>query len=178
MKRYSTIIYELYKLSVNQKNKCNLGLCCEIKTGKLNADASVANGLYPFFTCGQETLFINSYAFDGDLIVIAGNGEISVRYYNGKCNAYQRTYMLSPKKYFFLFLKETELSIDDLKNNSQGSVIKFITKGMLEEIAIPINEKADEFNTDIKNIYQMINNIENERNQLNEIKQNLLNKYF
>ena len=136
------------------------------------------NGLYPFFTCGKEVLNIDSYAFDGDLIIIAGNGEISVKYFNGKCNAYQRTYMLHPSNYFFVFLKECELNIDFLKGNSQGSVIKFITKGMLEKISIPISNEIDILNTKLEKIYRYISTIEKEIINLKNLKRNLLSKYF
>lgn len=178
LKKQSTLIYRQYKESQNHSKTLSLGEVCDIKTGKLNADASVTNGLYPFFTCGQEVLNIDSYAFDGDLIIIAGNGEISVKYFNGKCDAYQRTYMLHPSNYFFVFLKECELNIDFLKGNSQGSVIKFITKGMLEKISIPISNEIDILNTKLEKIYRYTSTIENELINLKNLKRNLLSKYF
>lgn len=178
LKKQSTLIYRQYKELQNHSNTLSLGEVCDIKTGKLNADASVAKGLYPFFTCGQEVLSIDSYAFDGDLIIIAGNGEISVKYFNGKCNAYQRTYMLHPGNYFFVFLKECELCIDFLKGTSQGSVIKFITKSMLEKISIPISNEIDILNAKLKKIYRYISNVEKELLNLNSLKRNLLTKYF
>lgn len=178
LKAQSTLIYRRYKEFGISLNTLSLGSVCDIKTGKLNAEASVSQGSYPFFTCGQEVLNIDSYAFDGDLIVIAGNGEISVKYFNGKCNAYQRTYMLHPNKYFFVFLKETELNIDYLRNNSQGSVIKFITKGMLENISIPISNEIDALNNKFEKIYRNINNIEKQLTNLRKIRSKLLSKYF
>ena len=178
LKAQSTLIYKQYKGSNVALDTLSLGSVCDIKTGKLNADASVPQGSYPFFTCGQEVLNIDSYAFDGDLIIVAGNGEISVKYFNGKCNAYQRTYMLHPNKYFFVFLKESELSIDFLKNNSQGSVIKFITKGMLENISIPISKEIYGLNKKLENIYRNISNIEKQLILLRKIKNDLLVKYF
>ena len=174
----STLMYELYKTEVISSNPLFLINCCEIKTGKLNAIEADENGIYPFFTCGKKELQINSFAFDGDLIVIAGNGEISVKYYNGKCNAYQRTYMLTPSKYFYLFLKECELRIDELVNISQGSVIKFITKSMLENISIYLNKNASELNDKIKDIYTYINHLQKELKLLEKLKKYMLIKYF
>ncbi len=171
-------MYELYKTEVISSNPLFLINCCEIKTGKLNAIEADENGIYPFFTCGKKELQINSFAFDGDLIVIAGNGEISVKYYNGKCNAYQRTYMLTPSKYFYLFLKECELRIDELVNISQGSVIKFITKSMLENISIYLNKNASELNDKIKDIYTYINHLQKELKLLEKLKKYMLIKYF
>lgn len=71
-------------------------LCKLITTGKLNANAMEDNGAYPFFTCNEEPYRINTYAFDLEAILISGNGSKvgHLNYYNGKFNAYQRTYIL------------------------------------------------------------------------------------
>ena len=68
---------------------------CNITTGKLDANAAVENGMYPYFTCGEIPSRIDEYAFDTDAILLAGNnasGDFNVKYYKGKFNAYQRTY--------------------------------------------------------------------------------------
>ena len=41
-----------------------LGDICKITTGKLDANAQVENGLYPFFTCAEQPFRIDSFAFD------------------------------------------------------------------------------------------------------------------
>lgn len=123
-------------------------------------------------------MLINEYAFDCNAIIISGNGEISVKYYNGKFNAYQRTYVLEPNVYFYLFLKECELNIDKLKKDSQGSVIKFITKGMLEKISIPLNTNASNANEELEQIYAYISKINVEIKNCQMIKKILLSKYF
>lgn len=67
-----------------------LGEVCEIKTGKLNANAKEENGIYPFFTCDEYPFKINNYAFDTEAILISGNGSKvgHINYYKGKFNAY------------------------------------------------------------------------------------------
>ena len=53
------------------------------------------------FTCSKELLRIDTYAFDQEALLLAGNnaaGKYDVKYYAGKFNAYQRTYVLSFKK--------------------------------------------------------------------------------
>jgi type I restriction enzyme S subunit len=54
------------------------------------------NGIYPFFTCAEYVSRINSYEFDDEALLISGNGANVgyIHYYNGKFNAYQRTYVL------------------------------------------------------------------------------------
>ncbi|MBQ7277027.1 MAG: restriction endonuclease subunit S [Bacilli bacterium] len=175
---FSDLIYHEYSMNDLNHDVVKLGDYCEIKTGKLNADASCENGKYPFFTCGKDELLIDDFAFDCKAIIIAGNGEISCKYYDGKFNAYQRTYVLSPNKYFYLFQKACEFGINDLIINSQGSVIKFITKGMLESISFPLNEQVELTNLKLESIYNLIFKYRKMNEKLKEIKQLLLSKYF
>ncbi len=74
--------------------KVRLGELTKIKTGKLDANASSINGEYPFFTCSKEPLRISTYSYDCECVLVAGNGDLNVKYYNGKFDAYQRTYII------------------------------------------------------------------------------------
>ena len=82
-----------------------LGKLVDIKTGKLNANAAVPNGKYPFFTTAQEISYIDSYSYDDEVVLVAGNGDLNVKYYKGKFDAYQRTYILTKKENAELNLK-------------------------------------------------------------------------
>lgn len=72
-------------------------ICSNITTGKLDANVMTPFGKYPFFTCAKMCYRIDVYDFDTEALMISGNGEHLgyVHYYNGKFNAYQRTYVLS-----------------------------------------------------------------------------------
>lgn len=73
-----------------------LGEQCSITTGRLDANAMIKGGKYPFFTCAREVYEIDTPAFDTEALLISGNGANVgyIHYYNGKFNAYQRTYVL------------------------------------------------------------------------------------
>ena len=75
-----------------------LGDLVSFKTGKLDSNAAVPNGDYPFFTCSQETLRTNTFSFDTECVLLAGNnanGIYPLKYFHGKFDAYQRTYSIS-----------------------------------------------------------------------------------
>lgn len=75
-------------------------------TGKKDANASDDKGKYPFFTCSQKISKISTYSFDDSAILLAGNGDFNVKFYRGKFDAYQRTYVLIPidkRKLGFLY---------------------------------------------------------------------------
>lgn len=132
------------KLCPNGVEYRGLGEICSIQTGKLNANAMVENGKYPFFTCDKEAYQINEYAFDVEAILISGNGSQvgHINYYNGKFNAYQRTYVLSnfdkiyKIKFIYHFLKD-RLRKYILKNSRKGS-IPYITLPMLSTFTLPL----------------------------------------
>ncbi len=64
-----------------------LGELTRIRTGKLDANAADEDGAYPFFTCAVEPLRIDTAAFDCKAVLVAGNGDLNVKYYEGRFNA-------------------------------------------------------------------------------------------
>lgn len=108
-----------------------------IVTGKEDANFSSPNGKYNFFTCSSNTLKCDEYAFNASSILIAGNGEFNVKHYTGKFNAYQRTYVLIPDlEYYGLLYLASMYQIKSFKSAASGSIVKFITKGDIENIPV------------------------------------------
>ncbi len=121
-----------------------LGDIAVIKTGQLDSNRAVKNGAYPFFTCSPETLKIDDYAFDQEAVLLAGNnadGNYTAKYYSGKFNAYQRTYVINSKNSGAFLTKylcyALNLALINLKNISQGTSTKFLTKTILNNLLIP-----------------------------------------
>ena len=117
-----------------------LGALTSIKTGKLDANAATG-GEYPFFSCSSETLSIDTYSYDCECVLVAGNGEFNVKYYNGKFDAYQRTYIIQSTNdrlsvaFLYRFMG---MYVDRLKRQSIGTVIKYIKLGNLTDALIPL----------------------------------------
>jgi type I restriction enzyme S subunit len=129
----------------------------EFKTGKLDSNAAIDNGEYPFFTCSPTTLSIDKYAFDTEAVLLAGNnanGIFPIKYYQGKFNAYQRTYVITPKgsqklstKWLYFRIKHVTA---ELQQMSVGSATKFLTKKILDAYQIllpPLN--VQEYQSDV-----------------------------
>lgn len=121
-------------------------------TGKLDSNASVEKGAYPFFTCSKELLRIDTYAFDQEALLLAGNnaaGKYDVKYNAGKFNAYQRTYVLSLKENwsYRLFQYQLEDKLEYLQQQSLGGLTKYLTLKILGELefVIPPEELQSEF---------------------------------
>ena len=130
--------------------KVKLGELTKIRTGKLDANVASEDGIYPFFTCSKESLRISTYSYDCECVLVAGNGDLNVKYYNGKFDAYQRTYIVESNgdgriylPYLYYFMTRY---IQELRKLSIGGVIKYIKLGNLTdaEISLPsIKEQKD-----------------------------------
>ena len=122
--------------------RVKIGDVTKIRTGKLDANASSEEGQYPFFTCSREPLRISTYSYDCECVLVAGNGDLNVKYYNGKFDAYQRTYIIEdnsggklymPYLYYFM-----EGYIEELRKQAIGGVIKYIKLGNLTNALIEL----------------------------------------
>ena len=126
-----------------------LGDICKITTGKLDANAQVEKGQYPFFTCAEQPFNIDSYAFDTEALLISGNGANLgyINYYKGKFNAYQRTYVLDHfsvnihyVKWALKVLLPQRIAIEKSSSNTPYIVLSTLAD---MKIPIPHNSKQN-----------------------------------
>lgn len=114
-----------------------------LSTGKKDANYGSDKGVYPFFTCASEPIACNDYSFDGESILVPGNGANVglVIYYNGKFEAYQRTYVIQKSKFNIKFIYYNMLAFWDEHNRNKqyGSATNYIKLGNFESynIALP-----------------------------------------
>ncbi len=129
------------KLPSNWQVK-SLGDICNITTGNKDVNEGDSNGEYPFFTCAAEPLRSAGYSFDGESILLPGNGaNVGLAlYYNGKFEAYQRTYVLNnfsaDVKYVFFHLKERWKKSQE--NKQFGSATNYIRYDNIASYKIPL----------------------------------------
>ena len=120
-----------------------LGDLCTIETGRLNANKAVDDGAYPFFTTAEKTSRINSYRWDTEALLIAGNANVgSVKHYAGKFEAYQRTYVLTnfnqDINVRFLFHFTRAFLKKYLANKSNSAAMTYIVLSTLKNFEIPV----------------------------------------
>ena len=146
-------------------DKVELGNFFPVITGKKDANASSENGKYPFFTCSKTISKIDDYVFDASAILLAGNGDFNVKFYRGKFDAYQRTYVLIPNnpEYLGFLYWAISYNLPTITANYRGSVIKFITKGNIESFKVPFVD-----NKYIPTFMKYLEKIE-KNNQQNEV---------
>lgn len=156
-------------------NVTNIGNLTTVVTGKEDANFSSPNGKYKFFTCSQEALLCDTPAFSGQAVLIAGNGDFNVKHYSGEFNAYQRTYVLIPENqiYYGAMYISAKNQIQAFKNGSNGSIVKFITKGDVENIPF-ILPNDDSIFHQINKLIEKIELCERENEELTKLRDWLL----
>ena len=161
-----------------------LGDICKITTGKLDANAQVDNGLYPFFTCAEQPFKIDNFAFDTEALLISGNGANLgyVNYYNGKFNAYQRTYVLDAFseniqyiKWALKVLLPKRIAIEKSSSNTP-----YIVLSTLSDLRLPIPSKGNQCHMAelMQSLERKLSNQIALKSSYNMLKQYLLRQMF
>jgi len=116
-----------------------VGDILNVQTGKMNAQDQVENGKYPFFTRSVDVQTIDTFAYDTEALFIAGEGNFKVKYYNGKFNLHQRTYMLTSIKdaNIKFLLNAIQPKVNKLISTSVGSTVQSLRKPLIEDLKIP-----------------------------------------
>lgn len=172
VQKFKVLGKSIYCKNIKYSDFVKLENISKIITGKEDANHSTENGKYKFFTCSDEILSCDDFKFEGKSILVAGNGNFNVKYYDGKFNAYQRTYVIKNDEIignlYYTLLFNTEL----FTKKANGSIIKFITINMLNNIDVP--KFNDETNDVLNRILEQINSINSETDNLLELKSKLL----
>lgn len=116
---------------------------CSIKTGKKDVNEGSAAGAYPFFTCAAAISRSDSFSFDSEAVLIAGNADSvgRAKYYKGKFEAYQRTYVLDTfrnvsARYAFALLDEFFQTY--CQSQFQTTAMNYITLPILSNFQLPV----------------------------------------
>ena len=172
------------KESTSGNTYVKLGDICQITTGKLDANAQVDNGIYPFFTCAEQPFKIDSFAFDTEALLISGNGANLgyINYYKGKFNAYQRTYVLDLFseniqyiKWALKVLLPKRIAIEKSSSNTPYIVLSTLTDLRLP---IPCKSKQSFIANLMQSLERKLSNQIAQYDSYNCLKQYLLRQMF
>ena len=113
-----------------------LKFVADISTGGKDTENSVEDGEYPFFVRSQTVERIDSYSFDGEAVLTAGDGVGVAKvfhYINGKFDFHQRVYKFSnfqsiSGKFFFYYIHEL----------FREEVLKLSAKSTVDSLRLPM----------------------------------------
>lgn len=116
-------------------NNVKLKYLVSITTGNKDTENKEPDGKYPFFVRSKTIEKINTYSYDGEAILTAGDGDIGkiFHYINGKFDFHQRVYMFYKfknilVKYLYFYIEE----------NLHKEVIKLSAKTTVDSLRLPM----------------------------------------
>ena len=124
-------------------DKCKFRDVCSISTGNKNTQDKIDDGIYPFYVRSQTVERINSWTFDGEAILTAGDGvgvgKVSHHTY-GKIGVHQRVYILSDFKcdanYLFHFFSSK--FYNRVKRMSAKNSVDSVRKEMITDMPLSL----------------------------------------
>ena len=133
----------------------------KIETGSRNTEHKTDYGQYPFFVRSQQVERIDSYHYDCEAVLTAGDGVGTGKvfhYIDGKFDAHQRVYVMSnfdgiSGKYFFYFFGKN-FGAEVSKYTAKSSVDS-VRRDMIAEMLIPVPTGEEQ-----KQIYESIFDVE------------------
>jgi type I restriction enzyme S subunit len=116
-----------------------------ITTGGKNTQDRMTDGMYPFFVRSQTVERINSYSFDGEAVLTAGDGVGTGKvfhYINGKFDVHQRVYRISNfsdrlNGYFFYLYFSTHFFNRIMQMTAKSSVDS-VRMDMIARMPVPV----------------------------------------
>ena len=114
-----------------------LGELTNIKTGSSDLQDAVDNGEYPFFVRSENVERSNRYIFDGEAILIPGEGRLGdiYHYINGKFDYHQRVYKISD---FADSNTDGKFVLYYLQQNFKRHALKFTVKATVDSLRLPM----------------------------------------
>lgn len=112
----------------------NLGKYAQIGTGTRDVQEATENGVYPFFIRSEEVKRINSYSFDGEAILIPGEGRLGeiFHYINGKFDYHQRVYKISDFKGLY-----GKFVLHYMRTHFKRHAMKYTVKATVDSLRLP-----------------------------------------
>lgn len=123
----------------------------DITTGAKNTQDRILDGDYPFYVRSQTVERINSYSFDGEAILTAGDGVGTGKvfhYINGKFDFHQRVYKISNFSErldgYFFYLYFSNNFYNRIMQMTAKSSVDSVRREMIAKMLIPLPPKAEQ----------------------------------
>ncbi len=132
----------------NEWTVIRLKFLANITTGNRDTVDAEIDGIYPFFVRSKNIERINDYAYDGEAILTAGDGDIGkiVHYIDGKFNFHQRVYCIYNVKMNakFLYYFFAQFFINEAERHNAKSTVDSIRLPVLKNFPVVIPNSGEQ----------------------------------
>lgn len=165
----------------------HLGELADIRTGNKDVKDASDSGIYPFFIRSETIESINTYSYDGEAILIPGEGRIGevFHYINGKFDYHQRVYKISGfnselvlPKYIYYYMRA------HFKKHALSRSVKATVDSLrlptIKEFKVKVPEMAvqKQIVTILDNLDYQVKKCDENKKKLIELKKVYLNSLF
>ncbi len=128
-----------------------VGKVVSITTGNKNTQDKVIDGLYPFFVRSQQVERINTYSFDGEGVLTAGDGVGTGKIFHhidGKFDFHQRVYLMYnfgdelDGYYFYIYFSNN--FYDRIMSMTAKSSVDSVRREMIADMLMVMPPKAEQ----------------------------------
>jgi type I restriction enzyme S subunit len=159
-----------------------LGDVSDIRTGKKNNQDKVSDGIFPFFVRSQTIERIDTFSYDGEAILVPGEGGIGsiFHYVNGKFDFHQRVYKISdfPPEINgkFIFYYMIQFFEDQATRNSVKATVDSLRLPTFQnfELKIPELQEQSAIEKILSDVDSEIATLEDQRNKTLVIKRGMM----
>jgi len=160
-----------------------IGNILSITTGDKNTQDRISEGSYPFFVRSQTVERINSYSFDGEAVLTAGDGVGTGKifhYIQGKFDFHQRVYLMSQFNEridgFYFFKIFSNHFYERIMSMTAKSSVDSVRREMISEmlISLPVIEEQREIAKVLSDIDLEVDVLESRLRKTQQIKQGMM----
>lgn len=160
-----------------------IGNLISITTGSRNTQDRIEDGTFPFFVRSQTVERINTYSFDGEAVLTAGDGVGTGKifhYINGKFDFHQRVYLMynfgdKVDGYFFYIFFSNNF-YDRIMSMTAKSSVDSVRREMIADMKmlLPTKEEQTAIATILSDMDTEIQALEQRLGKIRQIKQGMM----
>ena len=128
-----------------------IGSVVSLTTGCRNTQDKLPEGQYPFFVRSQTVERINTYSFDGEAVLTAGDGVGTGKifhYINGKFDYHQRVYLMhnfgEKIDGYFFYIYFSNFFYDRIMSMTAKSSVDSVRREMIADMLIALPPKEEQ----------------------------------
>ena len=147
----------------------------------MNLNENDLNGEFVFYTRNEGVFKTNKFTHDQEGVIVAGEGNFTPKYANGKFGLHQRAYLISSKNTLFsnkVLYQIIYSNTDYLNNVAVGSTVKSLRKNCFENMPFYLDANYKEIENKLENIHNLENSYQKYIEKLKKLKLQYLKKFF
>lgn len=152
-----------------------------IETGSMNLNENNPNGKYIFYTRNEGIFKADIYTHEQEGVIVAGEGNFTPKYANGKFGLHQRAYLIYSNNKLFsnkVLFQIINSNVNYLNGIAVGSTVKSLRKNSFENMPFYFDGNYKIIEDKLKEIHILEEKYKKLLNEIKNLKKQYLGKFF